>query len=105
VLLHYALLSDSLTRFRQRLWNWLGFGLMCGGFEREQLAHRFLDLRNPIWTLQDFTRLGTVCRAHDSVLLHQIDKMRCTAITDAQPPLQQGSGSLAELHQPNRTAS
>ena len=38
-----------------------------------------------------------------SVALHHVDQVRGPAIANTQPPLQQGSGGLAEFqHQPDR---
>src|SRR5271167_2977431 len=62
------------------------------------LSHGFFDFRNPAWTLQHFAWFRTVGGANNSVLLHKINQVRGTPVADAQPPLQQGSGGLPELH-------
>src|SRR5229473_5725428 len=54
-----------------------------------------VEFLHPVPVFQDFARLGAVRRADDAVFLHQIDEARGAAITDAQPPLQRGSGSPA----------
>src|ERR1700732_90290 len=61
-------------------------------------AHRFFYLRNPLGSLQDFARLGTVRRAHDAVAFHQINQVSSAAVADPQAALQQGSGRFAELY-------
>ena len=62
------------------------------------LAHGLFDLRNPVRPLEYFTRLRTIGRAYDAVLLHEIDQVCGASVADAQAALQQGSGRLAELH-------
>jgi len=67
------------------------------------LPHRFLHFGNPVRTFQHLTRFRTIRRTHDSIPLHQVDQVRRPPVSDAQPSLQQGSGSLSKLdHQPHR---
>src|SRR5262245_20424116 len=82
-----------------------------GGLSSEHYRRRLLfrsaqclfDLAQPVGTLEDLTRFGTVGGAHNAVLLHQVDQVGGAAVADAQPALQQRRGSLAELDdQPNR---
>ena len=61
------------------------------------LPHRLFNLRYPIRPLEHLARLGSVGGAHDAVPLHQVDQVRRAPVANAQPPLQQGSGSLPEL--------
>src|SRR5271165_1631269 len=51
----------------------------------------------PPRVLQQLARPRTIRRPDQSVPLHQIDQVRSPAVADAQPPLQQGSRSLAKL--------
>ena len=51
----------------------------------------------PAGSLQQFAGAGAVGGANQAVALHQVDQMGGAAVADAQPPLQQRRGSLAEL--------
>ena len=55
-----------------------------------ELAHGLFNFRDPARTLQHFAGLGTIRRAHDAVLFHQIDQMCGAPVTDAQPPFRVG---------------
>src|SRR5437899_3005578 len=72
-------------------------------FYSDELPHRLFYFRNPVWPFQHLARLRPVGRSNNAIALHQIDEMSGAPVADAQPPLQQGSGSFPELHhQPNR---
>ena len=69
-----------------------GFGITEGG-----LSQCFFHFAQPIRLLQHFARFRAVGRPHDPIGLHEIDQVRGAAVADTQPPLQKGSGRLAEL--------
>jgi site-specific DNA recombinase len=50
--------------------------------------HGIVEFFHPCAILEQFARLGSVRRANDAVLLHQINQTRRAAITNPQPPLQ-----------------
>ena len=51
------------------------------------LPHGFFDFRNPIRTLEDFARLGTVGGADDAVAFHEVDEVGGAAVADSEAAL------------------
>jgi hypothetical protein len=49
----------------------------------EQLSHALFDLGNPIRAPEYLSWFGAICGTDDSILLHEIDKMRGAAIANA----------------------
>ena len=56
-----------------------------------------LDFAEPVGTFQDLAWFGAVGGANDAVLFHEIDQVGGAPVADAQAPLQQRCGRLAEL--------
>src|SRR5437763_11078579 len=54
-------------------------GGLCG---RVGLPHCLLDFVDPVWTLEDFPRLGTIGSADNTVALHKVDQVGSSAIPD-----------------------
>lgn len=59
------------------------------------VAHR--DFMEPVGRFEEFAGTWTIGSADQAVTLHEIDQMRGTSVADAQPPLKEGRGGLAEL--------
>src|SRR5215472_13474736 len=51
----------------------------------------------PTRRFQQLARPRAVRRSYKPIALHEVDQVRRTAVADAQAPLEQGSGSLAEF--------
>src|SRR5579859_7666222 len=61
------------------------------------LLHRLVELFHPAFALKHFARTRPIRRAHNAILLHQINQVRRAAIPNPQSPLQCGSRSAPHL--------
>src|SRR5512147_452871 len=83
--------KDSRTNAKERL------ASLPAPWTLNFLPQAVFHFCQPVRPFEDFSRTWTVSGAHNPILFHQVDEVRCAAVADSQTALEQGGGRLAAL--------